>query len=364
MKINNQHSQIIPQNTSFTRLFGKVSKGNPLKSHKESFIKGIHFNTGAPKEDTFVPKIVKTQMLGGHGDPDIKGTFVKNVTIKDSKGKNTKAFIIQEVKDGNCYYLCTDKEALCRMEIREKNSPCGGYIYINALYGQSNDDRYKGAGTELIKFAAQKSRDAGFGGRLQLCMAGSFPFYFKNNFRTGRGYPDHTRKDAYLDYMTRKNLSQDDIYKKDWDGITVILDETGARALLDDKRFFDKSKSETMYSKTFLTNTQDGREFKTAVDVDFSDLSEDEPEEHTYIIQIILRGSEHFYKQIASLEMQLLKDEKGRKYLKTNKLQTDNMGEKFEKSLQEELLKAANIKAKELGAEYISTKNLNIIKAK
>jgi len=323
-----------------------------------------NFSTGSKirgtKEDSFTKSIIKTDMPGPHGDTDIRGTIVKSIPLKDSNGKNIQGFIIQEVEDENCFYACTKENALCRMEIRPKQSLGGGYIYINALFGQENNGVIKGAGTELLKFAAQKSMDMGFDGRLELCMAGSYPFYFKNNFRTGRGYPDHQRKDAVLDYITRHNVPKDTVWKKDWDSPVMILDEKGAAALLEGRRLYDESKSETMYSKIIQCTEKNGREYSIDTDIDFCDFSTSDPKKNAYTIQAIIKSDENFYTQAAALNMELLEDENGKKYFDANNLYTEKLGKPLEDAVKDELFKAAEIKAKEFGAEYIRTENLNI----
>ena len=363
------HINFSPQNTTFRSLLKKDAKPSqkspaaksPLLSAKNLLTAKL---SSENTKDIFTPRIIETYMPGTHGTPDIRGRLVKNITLKDSKGKETPGFIIQEIEDENTYYACTKKCALCEMSITRAHPFGTGYIFINSLYGQSNDGQIKGAGTELVKFAIQKSKEAGCDGRLELCMAGSYPFYFKNNFRAGRGYPEHLIMDAALDYTTRKNLWPNDFWKHNFDSINVILDEKGAEALLLGERFFDNSKSETMYSKTLECKSESGKEYLMDSDVDFSDLSGSEPEENACVIQIILKGKENFHKQIAALEMQLLEDKDGKKYLEARNFYTANLGLPLEKTIFEETFKAAETKAKEFGAEYIKTDILNTIKDK
>lgn len=355
MKISN-----LPQNTAFASLFKKErtpAAKTPATSGTIHSVKNF-FAAQHLQEDVFTPKIIETYMPGPHGSPDIRGRLVKNITLKNTEGKPIPGFIIQEIEDANSYYACTEKCALCEMSAVRAHPTGVGYIYINSLYGQNNKGDIRGAGTELIKFAIQKSKDMGCDGRVELCMAGSLPFYFKNNFRAGKGYVRHAAMDAFFDYITRHNLDKAHIHTEA-ESPTLILDEKGAEALLLGVRFFDKSKSETMYSKTIECTGKNGKTHRMDVIIDFSDLSDTEPEGNTFVIQAISKDLGRFY-QAASLEMQLLEDENGKKFFEAKNLNIEKMGQTLEMALIEEMFKAAETKAKEFDTQYINTEILNI----
>ncbi len=349
-------------NISFGSLFNsEKSKIKRLKTTKAA----INFTPllrGLP-HDTFSPEIVETHMPGTYGTPDIIGRRIKSIALKDTKGNDIPGFIIQEIEDENSYYACTKKCALCEMNISRAHPFGTGYIFINSLYGQSNNGEVKGAGTELIKLAIEKSKATGCDGRLELSMAGSYPFYFKNNFRAGRGYSDYLRKDAVLDYMTRHKLIPEMIWKKKWDSINVILDEKGAKALLKGERFFDTSTSETMYSKNIEYQGKDGKTCTADIDIDFCDFSKSDIRDGTFVIQTILKKEGNYYFPLADLEMQLLEDENGDKYLEAENIRIEELKKDFEKAIIDEMFEAAAIKAKELGAKYIRKDFLNIIRS-
>jgi len=350
MKINALQIFQYPKNVAFGEGYKTEEKKSPnirALLQRANILQG-----GGENNDTFSREIITTQMANTSKKGTIKGTRVKSIPLKDASGRNIKGFIIQKTGTENCFYACTKENALCRMEMVTKNKPYGGYIYIDALFGQGNDGKIKGAGTELLKFAAQKSMDKGFEGRLELTMAGSSPFYYKNNFRTGRGYPEHLRMDAVLDYTKRHNLPKTAVWDKSIDSSPVmILDERGAKALLEGRRLCDEEKSETMYGKK-ITYGSKGKTFEVTVDIDFCDFSKSDPEQNAYVIQAVLK-KEDFYMQLAALEMRLSEDGDGKKFLDIKNIYTNDMDKSLKKTVLKELFKAAKTKADELGAEHI-----------
>lgn len=352
MKINPLHFSSL-----YSIKFGRISQTNhikPLNIEDENLINSLN-------ADTFTKTVIKTNMPGIYGSKNITGTLVKKINLKNSKGDNIEGFIIKDTKEKDVYYACTKENALCYMRLG--GSPMGeNQLFVGSLYGQSNNGEYKGAGTELIKFAIEKSKKEGLRGRIGLSMGGSQSFYFKNNFRIPKNYPDHLKKDAVLDYMTRHNIAMNQIRSYDWLAQVVTLDEHGAKALLDDTRFFDSSKSETMYSKNISNGLLGSKKGAINVDVDFSDLTRGETQKKMYVIQLIAKNSENYFTPMADLEMQLMEDSRGNKYLEAKDLRFEEMNKRLARKMAAEIFKAARIKAWDLNAEYIDIENLNFSK--
>lgn len=173
----------------------------------------------------------------------VKGSFIKDISLKDRQGNNVSGFIIQN-KDN--FYACTGDTVLCRMNIKEKKD-C---IYISELYGQNNKGKYKGAGTELIKYAVEQSRNKGHEGVIKLFMAGSPSFYYKNNFRmTEESDEDYIGANAILDYCTRYGETCSSMNSYHSFAPLMVLDKKGADALMQGIRLTDESKSQKLYDK-------------------------------------------------------------------------------------------------------------------
>ncbi len=149
-------------------------------------------------------------------------------------------------------------------------------IYIEELYGFNNQGDIKGAGTQLLKFASEKSIEKGYKGKLQLKMSGSFPFYYKNNFRITKNTADSNIKNAAIDYITRNGESINKLWLPYWSTPIVELDETSASHMLRGIRDINNSKSKVLYSKQLPIKNR----LRNA-DIDFCDLGSD------FVIQII-----------------------------------------------------------------------------
>lgn len=305
---------------------------------QDSFIKS---NKQAKTEKTI-------EISGIYDEAKIKAKHIKDITLKDTKGKEVKAFLAKSEEAENNYYICLPQKTLCGMSMYGIQD----YICIKALYGHRHSRRCKGAGTELLKFAVQESIKQGYGGKIKLCMGGSPVFYYKNNFRTeNNGYED-VKKNAALDYMARNNLTLDVFYLDNW-CTNVVLKPKEAAALLEGKRLYEQSSSGTICNKN-IEYKINGKQYFANIDIDFADLSNCESFENTYVIQAILKSNGKMF-QIANLEMQLLKDKEGKKFLSIDSLDLEKISKDCDEKIKEELVFAARKKMEEFGAEYIST---------
>ena len=296
----------------------------------------------------------KTITLPGIYDKTkIEAEYIKDVILKDAAGKDVRAFLAKSKDTNSTYYICLPQKILCGMSIYDIED----HIYIKALYGQKHDGKYKGAGTELLKFAAQESIRCGHNGKIKLCMGGSPVFYYKNNFRTeNNGYED-VKKNAAMDYMARNNLTLNDFYLNGW-CTNVVLNPKEAAALLDGKRLYKQSSSSTICNKN-IGYKINGKEYFANVDIDFADLSNSESFKNTYVIQAILKSSGKML-QIADLKMRLLEDKEGKKFLSIDSIDLEKISKDCETKIKTELILAAKKKMEEFGAEYISTDISNI----
>lgn len=326
---------------SFGSLFHP--KGSKIKNTAANFISGLN----GPPQDTFSPKIVCLDMKGPHGRNNLEGRVIKNIKLKDSKGKKVSGCILESTKTSNEYYAATKDEVLCRMRLDEWTN----YMYVSELYGQANNGKYKGAGTELLKFAVQKSKEKGYSGRLKLTIGGSPKFYYKNNFRIDKERSkDYIRQNAVLDCMTRLNLYADDIWGKYWGTANVTLEPKEAEALLEGKRLYNETHSEYM-GEVEIEYEVKGEKRKKTVGIDFADLSNCTTTKDVFVAQAYSKNGEKMT-PIANIEMRLLEDENGDKYLNIDAFNTNWIARE---AVTEVLMGAVNQKMKELGAKYIKT---------
>lgn len=331
----------------------KAKGQNPIKNAAASLLSGIKNTRLAPLErDIFTPKIMRLDMPGPHGRKDLEGKVVKNIKLKDAAGKKVQGYILESTKTLDEYFVATKDEVLCRMKI----SDFGDSLSVNALYGQANNGKYKGAGTELLKFAVQKSKDAGKGGRLELTVGGSPRFYYKNNFRQTPHSKNYLRENAVLDFITRQDINIDNVWGKFWNTPYVVLEEKEAEALLHGKRLYEESHSEYM-GEFEIEYEHKGEPRKMTVGIDFADLSNYTVTEGVFVVQAYSKsvnetkfGTNVEMHPLANIEMRLLEDENGEKYLQ---IDTVNESWKGEKAVTKELMKVVEAKMDELGAKYI-----------
>lgn len=232
-------------------------------SSKRTSFRGINNNLPT---DTFTRSSSELRTVGLCGRT-VSGKFVKDVMFDDRKGNKVPGFIIENTEKKNEYFACVNGNAECRMIIEDdKENDC---IYLAELYGQNNHGSVKGAGTELVKFAVEKSIEKGHKGKVQLKMGGSFPFHYKNNFRAER-YTDSTEMNAAFDYAIRTGCSFSHVWPE-WNLNRIVnLSEEGAEMLLKNERMTDKSKSQILYSFEMKTPKGKIKEF----DMDFCDLGD------------------------------------------------------------------------------------------
>lgn len=290
-----------------------------------------------PQSDTFETKTIDVKM----GDYKIKCKPVKSVSIKDTEGNDTKALLVQSKATKGQYFIIKDDETLCRIFFADD----GKNTYIYDLQGQNHKGKYKGAGCELIKTAIDASIKNGHNGKLSLCMADSLPFYFKCNFRIPKDEPNALKKNAFVDYMTRHpEFKTEDFMANAWQRMPngECLDEKGAAAFLEDKRFIDDSTSKTLYN----TSLKDDEGNIIEADIDFCDFSHDPSINKdnscgTKIIQIINKEGKNgtTFPQMAYIGYDLAED--GTTDIKDIEIRTND--KTLKEQIKEELLKALEL---------------------
>ncbi len=228
---------------------------------------------------------------------DVTGFLEKNIILKTTDGEYIKGCIIKDIEDKNTFYACADDEKLCEMIVQ--NYP-GNSFQVRSLQGQNNQGEYKGAGTELLKLAAEKSKKFRHDGELELVMTGSFLFYYKNNFRANKKYKGYEHKNAFLDYAFRNNIDITKLPKHNENNYISLmyLDKQGADALLKGERLCDTSASVTLFSKE--------RQDKVYSKIVPYDIDLAEVDENKSVLQIIEK--EPYIRQVAYIILNLQND--------------------------------------------------------
>ncbi len=290
---------------------------------------------------------------------------LKNVLLKDAKAGKVEASIVQYDDDPDIYSVCIDKKGfetpVCKMLVKDK----GDCVFIDYIEKNEKYDQIEGAGTELIKFAAEQSMKMGYGGKVELFAIASFPFYFKNNFRVEKSFLSSER-DAYYSYMTRNKIDVPKSLPSIWCDSDFVLTEDAAAALLNNERLYENDLYETEYDKT-LNYIDESEKCTVKVDVDFCETTNSSflhDGNKEYVIQLIQRDDKQI-SPVGALKVKLLENDGGRKYLNVENLVVDETydvphGKGFYDAVKRELFETAAKKAEKLGAEYIKYNKLNI----
>lgn len=242
----------------------------------------------AQSKDSFIRTTSKRmETIKNIRGQDITGVVVKDVVFKDRENNPVCGFLMQDINDKNQYFAAAKGENQCRMLISEEEN-C---IFVEELYGKNNHGEIKGAGSELLKYAVEKSLILGHGGKVELQMAGSLPFYFKNNFRlSNKRYRYANIQNAAIDYITRTKTEKNKLWHADWSTPIITLTPRNAQKLLSGERISDKSKSQILYSSLIDTEKR-----KYEIDMDFCDL------EDCFVLQMINKKAKSCA-QMATLE--------------------------------------------------------------
>lgn len=178
-----------------------------------------------------------------------KPVYPLNVKIKDLDGNDVDAVITvkTESEKGKQLLLTVNGEIAAHISFLHTNNK----FEIEGLYNMSAypNNRYKGAGTELLKCAVSESIDKGFGGEIHLYASQPngnpytpIPFYYKNNFNlTGRSLS--------LEAMTLFSIQNNINVIPAWTSAEMLLDKAGAKALLEGKRLYQNAELEKIDEK-------------------------------------------------------------------------------------------------------------------
>jgi len=170
-----------------------------------------------------------------------KPEYPLNVKIKDSAGKDVDAVITvkTESEKGKQLLLTVNGEIAAHISFLHTNNK----FEIEGLYSMPAypNNKYKGAGTELLKCAVRESIDKGFEGEIHLYASQPngnpytpIPFYYKNNFNlTGRSLS--------LEAETLFSIQNNINVIPSWTSAEMILDKSGAKALLEGKRLYQNA---------------------------------------------------------------------------------------------------------------------------
>lgn len=220
-----------------------------------------------------------------------KPQYPLTVKIKDAQGNNVDA-VINDITPKPTYdkrQLLSKKEILDDEERRKdilsgtsdekylKNStkvleltvddkqiagisfhPNDNCIYVEYLYNNKLGLGYKGAGTELLKCAVKESIANNFGGVVELHAQQNgtntpLPFYYKNNFSFK---PDNVVKEALTLYTIQNKIPSNQVFGPSDGSADMIIDEEGAKALLDGKRLYKDKKLEKI-DETIIKDNRD-----------------------------------------------------------------------------------------------------------
>lgn len=325
---------------------------------------GISFGGSVKSKGDNFDKIEITVPASEHREAKAECTFLENITLKDIKGNNVNALLLQNKADKNNYYVAIKKDneykGLCRMHISDTND----FIFIDSLYGQNNEGEYKGAGTELIKYAVNLSRQKGHNGRIRLLAAGSFPFCYKNNFRIAdplssayryisdfNDFDNRASMDALMNCAARSNSGCTFDWPLTWEKPELELTEDAADALMRGERLYLDDEYETMYKGDIVYN--DGK-YKRLLrgDMIFCKAMSSNGAEK-YVVQFVQKN-DTMMQWLGSAEISMVEDDFGDKYMDIDIINLNDTvvsykGDDAIKAIKEELLKAAKIKADEFG---------------
>ncbi len=308
--------------------------------------------------DTFEKSTVKSMQQ--NNKEDLKGKFLKHTILTDDYGQQKHASIYQNKKMPNEFSIYLDDDfkqhenPLCTMEI----SDYGDCIYIDYISRKNKNCSIKGAGSELIKFAAQSSISKGYGGKIKLLAVASLPFYYKNNFRTEKAVFS-SEKNAYLSYISRNKSDILYSWPPTWSNLDLELTQAAGHALVQNKKLHTEELTETEYDR-ILTYSDDFGEHKVNIDIDLCETTNNFSQNKVakeYVIQIIQKSDEDIL-PIGVLKMQLDEDNNDKKYLSIRNIYINNHPpapnciDSYNK-IKDLLLKTARSKMEKLGAHYI-----------
>lgn len=297
------------------------------------------FGGNSAPEDTFEARIINTKI---EGFGNVSGKIYSTFLLKDMLDNPIPAVILQDKYFKKTFYACAKEgeeyKGLVRMSFEdEEDRGNGEHLYISALFGNPENRKYTGAGSELIKLAAKESVKKGYGGRIELVMTGSFPFYHKNNFKTQGDSLIEKKAAALVDYAARHNLNPSLYPIEGWEQ-EMRLDEDGAKALLCGRKYFDESISETLYHFSHIYTKIDGEKAETSGIIDFSDLRYGK-EDGEFALQY-LEGDAFDLKQTAIMTMI---SDAGKKTLTIENFDcippSDDIKNESKKSIEEEFIK-------------------------
>lgn len=265
----------------------------------------------------------KKNFVSGDYFQSLNSGLYKVVKIKDLEGHEIHAKI--ERKEPEFFYGADAKKFV----ISVNNNPLGNAIvfdystrykglFLHGLYTEENEDRhYRGAGTELLKCAAEESKQRGYNGQIS-CNAYNdfkppFVFYYKNNFEIYDDVIQHVENahlfNGPLQYAAKNNVSIRSLLSDEDSSFYMQLNKKGADMLLEGKRLY-----ENRICDEVATFEIDGQRYSAQFI--------ESPKEGEYFIQV-LNESKDSDKLCLIAALKVVFDENGKKHFKATEEQKD-----------------------------------------
>jgi len=247
---------------------------------------------------------------------DLKSSYIK--------AKDVVQYIFNINNNQYGYSICSTN--------KDENS-----LILEQLYTRTPKMRqYKNAGTELLKKNVEESIKRGLKGKIELT-ASHFPppfvFYYKNNFHVVNSENMRhcsQRFNAAIDYAARNNISISNVIPADITSLSMELNESEAKALLENKRLYEDRIFKTIKQKKF-------KHFHYSINFIQS------PYQNEYFFQVI-NDDLNSRKQVIVITAHLEEDEQGKKYFKIIDIDDDCC---YDENILDWLLKEINKYSKE-----------------
>lgn len=209
----------------------------------------------------------------------------KPVKIQDISGRSVDAviedsdFVYSDIfSDDKKFSIIVNGQELGFALVRDNDQKTA--LDLFSLHTEDYDNKtYRGAGTELLKCAVNESMKRGYNGRIETWASNSkyspLAFYYKENFIVpsfSKYAPEsfNQKHNAAIEYAISNNIPVQDVLPFSYRKGHMLLDEEGAKALLEEKRLYEDRTFEKIeqknidgvnYSANFIQSPLDSEYF-------------------------------------------------------------------------------------------------------